>query len=293
MERVSEPQRAAGSDFSSRGLGRTNTAGGSEHRLWDQERLTDPHQQSDKSDRIRRMFDCIAPTYERVNTVASAGRDRRWRFETVRLAGIKPTDRVLDIACGTGDLARAFVRAPAQVVGLDFAGEMLRRAVDNSPRACRWVRGDALQLPFADDAFDVTSCAFGVRNFQNLETGLREMHRVLKPGGRAMILEFSMPTNPVLRRIYHFYFAKIMPKLAAGISRDRTGAYDYLPSSVVSFATPPEMIDQLSSAGFESVGATRLTFGIVYIYRADKAAPQSRRARRGHLGVPRCGIGAG
>ena len=283
MKRACEPENAAGPDeevlspqssllSSPPGAALSTQDSALNGRLWDEQRLADIHQQGDKSIRVQCMFDCIAPTYERVNTVASAGRDRHWRNHAVRLAGVEPADRVLDIACGTGDLARAFAHArPQVVVGLDFAGEMLRRAIDTSPPTCRWVRGDAQRLPFVDGAFDITACAFGVRNFQNLEAGLREMHRVLKPGGRAIILEFSMPQNPLLRRIYQFYFAKIMPKLAACISGDRTGAYIYLPSSVVSFENPPEMINKLMCAGFASAGATRLTFGIAYVYRADKA----------------------
>ena len=240
--------------------------------LWDDERLADPHSQNDKAVRVRRMFDDIAPTYERVNTLASAGRDRAWRRETVRLAEIKPADRVLDIACGTGDLTEAFARAGAcRIVGIDFASQMLLRALDRVPGQAGWIQGDALRLPFADETFDITCCAFGVRNFQDLEKGLGEMHRVLKPGGRAVILEFSMPVQPVLRGIYQFYFVKILPRLATWISGDRTGAYNYLPSSVRTFVTPSQMIELLKKVGFSSARATSRTCGIVHIVRADKA----------------------
>ncbi len=232
----------------------------------------DPHLLADKAARVRRMFDDIAPTYERVNTLASAGRDRGWRRETVRLAEIKPADRVLDIACGTGDLAEAFARAGIErVVGIDFAGEMLLRSLSRVPDQAGWIQGDALHLPFADETFDITCCAFGVRNFQDLEKGLTEMHRVLKPGGRAVILEFSMPAQPVLRWTYQFYFAKILPKLATWVSGDRTGAYNYLPSSVRTFVTPPQLIELLKKVGFSSARATSRTCGIVHIIRADKA----------------------
>ncbi len=221
------------------------------------------------------MFDDIAPTYERVNTLASAGRDRGWRRETVRLAEVTPADRVLDIACGTGDLAEAFARAGIErIVGIDFASQMLLRSLDRVPGRAGWIQGDALRLPFADETFDITCCAFGVRNFQDLEKGLGEMHRVLKPGGRAVILEFSMPAQPVLRGIYQFYFAKILPKLATWISGDRTGAYNYLPSSVRTFVTPIQMIELLKKVGFSSARATSRTCGIVHIVRAGKATKE-------------------
>ncbi len=235
----------------------------------------DPHALPDKAARVRRMFDDIAPTYERVNTLVSAGRDRAWRCETVRLAEVKPDDRVLDIACGTGDLTEAFARAGARrVVGIDFAFQMLLRSLSRVPGRAGWIQGDALRLPFADETFEITCCAFGVRNFQDLETGLAEMHRVLKPGGRAVILEFSTPAQPVLRGIYQFYFAKILPKLATWISGDRTGAYNYLPSSVRTFVTPVQMIELLKKVGFSSARATSRTCGIVHIVRADKATKE-------------------
>jgi len=264
------PQRAAG--FSLRDPACEDSAGERTLRLWDDERLADPHSLADKAARVRRMFDDIAPTYERVNTWASAGRDRAWRCETVRLAEVKPADCVLDIACGTGDLAEAFVHAGARrIVGLDFASQMLLRALDRVPGRAGWTQGDALCLPFADETFDITCCAFGVRNFQDLEKGLAEMHRVLKPGGRAVILEFSTPAQPVLRGIYQFYFTRIFPKLATWISGDRSGAYRYLPCSVRTFVTPAQMIEMLKKVGFLSARAASRTCGIVHIVRADKA----------------------
>lgn len=244
-----------------------------QHRLWDSERLESPHAHADKAQRVRRMFDCIAPTYQRVNTLASAGRDRRWRQRTVREAGVQPTDRILDIACGTGDLAVEFSNAcPQYVVGLDFARQMLTHAAASTRRGPAWVQGDALRLPFADGSFDITSCAFGIRNFQSLELGLKEMYRVLSPRGRALILEFAMPDHRLLRGLYQFYFARIMPVLATWLSRDNTGAYYYLPRSVATFVSPQEMSSLLKDAGFESVQVVRMTAGIVYLYRADKAA---------------------
>ncbi|MCA9255646.1 MAG: class I SAM-dependent methyltransferase, partial [Phycisphaerales bacterium] len=136
--------------------------------IWDESRLADPHAQPDKARRVQSMFDGIAPTYERVNRVLSAGRDAYWRRRAVELSGIQSTDEVLDIACGTGDFARAFAAArPTRVVGADFSAGMLALAA-NRPAPGEWCRADALVLPFVDASFDVVSCAFGVRNFQNL-----------------------------------------------------------------------------------------------------------------------------
>lgn len=240
-------------------------------RLWDEKRLADPHSQPDKARRVQAMFDAIAPTYELVNRVLSAGRDSYWRREAVRMAKIAADDRVLDLACGTGDFARAFERAkPAMVVGSDFAGGMLALAASRPSAGIRWCRGDAHHLPFANSAFSVVSCAFGVRNFQNLSRGLEEIRRVLRPGGRVVILEFTMPRSRVLGSAYRFYFRRVLPHVARVISRDRSGAYDYLPNSVESFVDDAGMSQALSAAGFEGIERQALTIGIVTIYIARK-----------------------
>jgi demethylmenaquinone methyltransferase/2-methoxy-6-polyprenyl-1,4-benzoquinol methylase len=161
---------------------------------------------------------------------------------------------------------------PRLVLGCDFAREMLALAVGRGPATIRYCEADALSLPVADAAVTVTSCAFGVRNFQNLDTGLREMHRVLKPGGRAVILEFTRPSNRLLRAVYECYANRLMPILAGLISRDRSGAYRYLPRSVVSFPNATQMCDRLARAGFCETRATPLTFGVVTVYVAGKAS---------------------
>ncbi|MBU0718811.1 MAG: ubiquinone/menaquinone biosynthesis methyltransferase [Planctomycetes bacterium] len=238
---------------------------------WTDEALRSPHEVTDKAGRVRRMFDAIAPRYELVNTVFSGGRDRAWRRRAVELAVVRPEDDVLDVACGTGDFARAFGRAnPRSVVGCDFAHGMLVRAKGRptGPTAC--CEADALRLPFRDGSFSIASCAFGVRNFQNLGTGLREMFRVLRPGGRAVILEFSRPANPVARALYEFYAARLMPLAASLLSGDRSGAYRYLPRSVVSFRDVAQMRAELCNAGFADVTATALTMGIVTVYVATR-----------------------
>jgi len=241
--------------------------------LWDAPRLSAPHEQRDKAARVRGMFDAIAPYYERINKVASAGRDRYWRREMVRLSAVEPDDVLLDIACGTGDVARAFASSPVRpgrIVGLDFSFQMLAHAITRPIRSGDFCQGDGLRLPIADESVSVTSCAFGVRNFQNLEVGLQEMHRVLRAGGRAVVLEFSLPAQPILRRLYLFYFTRLMPAAATLISRDRTGAYRYLPRSVLSFHESDAIVSCFKNAGFGQVTVFPLTWGVVSVYRAVK-----------------------
>ncbi len=238
---------------------------------WTQRLLTSPHNTPGKGNRIRRMFNGIAPRYELVNSLFSLGRDAAWRRRSVTLAGTRPDDRVLDIACGTGDFARAFASVGASVVGVDFAHEMLLRALNRVGPAIRWCEGDALCLPFRSSMFTVVSCAFGVRNFEDLGAGLREMHRVLRPGGRAVILEFNRPQGALTRRLYEFYSNRVMPLAATIISGDRQGAYRYLPRSVVSFLSVDQLCLRLRRVGFDQVHATPLTIGAVTAYIATRS----------------------
>lgn len=241
---------------------------------WDAARLQAPHAQHDKHLRVRRMFDAIAPTYELVNSVSSAGRDKYWRSQMVRLAEVRPDDVLLDVACGTGDVARRFAISPVRpqfIVGADFAANMLAMAAARPLVSARFVRADALRLPMADTSVTLVTCAFGIRNFQDLDAGLREMYRVLQPGGRAIILEFSLPRRTWLRAAYLFYINRLMPLAAGWISRDRSGAYRYLPQSVVSFPESDAILSALTGAGFERVSAHPCTLGIVSIYVATKA----------------------
>lgn len=227
-----------------------------------------PHGVSDKAGRVRRMFNAIAPRYQLVNSIFSAGRDRAWRRKAVRLADIRSEDIVLDIACGTGDFARAFHRArPRAVIGCDFAHEMLTRATRSSP-SFSWTEADALRLPFDDQSVSVASCAFGIRNFESLAGGLREMHRVLKNGGRVVLLEFTRPTRPLFRSLFEFYSHRVMPAAASWVSGDKSGAYRYLPKSVATFLDAREMTVELERAGFTRVTATPLTGGVVTVYVA-------------------------
>lgn len=241
---------------------------------WDESNLADPHQIADKQRRVRDMFAAIAPKYDLNNRLHSFGLDQRWRKKTVQLAELKPTDRVLDIACGTGDLTLAFSAALKKIggtqplIGLDYTYEMLPLARQKSALGeAIYLNGDAQQLPLPDASVDVVSIAFGIRNVQEPMRALREFRRVLRPGGRAMILEFSQPTNPVIRWCSNLYCNGIMPHTATWISRDKAGAYKYLPMSVKTFVTRPQMIEMMQQAGFSQVTSHAFSFGVSVCYR--------------------------
>jgi len=239
---------------------------------WTRDLLDSPHDTPDKARRVRSMFNAIAPRYELVNRLFSGGRDAYWRRRAVQLSRAGSGDDVLDIASGTGDFARSFLKANVRsVTGCDFAHEMLVRArAAAGDRARGWCECDALCLPFSSGSFSVTSCAFGVRNFQRLKVGLAEMFRVLRPGGRCVILEFSEPGNAIFRGLYSLYANRLMPIAATLVSGDKSGAYRYLPRSVVSFATVGTVCELLKDAGFARVSTTPLTLGVVTVYVATR-----------------------
>ena len=217
-------------------------------------------------DAVRTMFDRIAPVYDAMNRVMTAGLDQRWRRLTAE-AAVRPGDRVLDACCGTGDLAVADVRAGGRVFGLDFSERMLERARRKAP-AVEWVRGDLLELPFGDGSFDAATVGFGVRNVADLERALRELRRVLRPGGRLAILEITTPRGP-LRLFYRLWFDRIVPvlgKLLRGGS-----AYTYLPASVRRFPGPEDLAALLREAGFGEVSFRLLAGGIVALHRGAAA----------------------
>ena len=241
--------------------------------IWTPDLLVAPHDSAGKANRVRSMFNAIAPRYRLVNSIFSGGRDAAWRRKAVDLAAVCHDDDVLDIACGTGEFAEVFARAGARrVIGCDFAHQMVVRASRRHGKVTAWCEADGLQLPYADGRFSITSCAFGVRNFQTLETGFQEMFRVLRPGGRAVILEFSRPTNRIARALYELYSTRIMPVFATVVSGDRTGAYRYLPRSVVSFPNVSQVCEKLRLAGFGTVTAHPLTLGVVQVYIAERNA---------------------
>jgi demethylmenaquinone methyltransferase/2-methoxy-6-polyprenyl-1,4-benzoquinol methylase len=212
---------------------------------------------------VRAMFDRIAPVYDAMNRVMTAGLDGRWRRETAR-AVVSPGDRVLDACCGTGDLALACLRARGRVTGLDFSERMLERARRKSDEI-EWVCGDALALPFDDDSFDSATVGFGVRNLEDLDRGLAELARVVRPGGRLGVLEITRPQG-VLQPFYNVWFGKIVPvlgKLLPGGS-----AYTYLPASVRRFPGPEDLARFLRAAGFEDVRYRLFAGGIVALHTA-------------------------
>ncbi len=246
---------------------------------WDEQSLRAPHAQADKARRVEAMFDAIAPTYERVNAIATFGADARWRRAAVAAADVQATDRVLDICCGTGDMLRTFgaaAPAPAQLIGLDFSAEMLRFGQYPGMRTPPvLIRGDALHLPFATASIDVVSCAFGVRNLQNIQDGLLEMRRILRPGGRLVILEFSTPTNTLLRRAFFFYSETVLPRLGRWVGKDPTNAYRYLNASIRTFDTARVMLSRLRDVGFVNGSVRKLNFGGVALYRAEVKGQRS------------------
>ena len=219
------------------------------------------------------MFDAIAPSYDLNNRIHSMWRDQAWRREAVRVAQVTAASVVLDVACGTGDLAMAFRKGGAnRVIGIDFVESMLHLADDKRRRdeAITYQAGDATALPLADASVDVVSIAFGIRNVHRPQRAVAEFHRVLKPGGRLIILEFSQPANPLLRRLYQFYSGVIMPRTASWIARDRSNAYRYLPRSVDTFLDRDAMCRLISDAGFGGVTIKPLTMGVAVIYRGVK-----------------------
>lgn len=246
---------------------------------WTQPDLTNPHALPDKARRVREMFSAIAPSYDLNNRLHSLGRDQAWRRAAVRSAQLRGGETVIDVACGTGDLAQAFARAgAAKVIGLDFTFNMLALAQRKSrlrPGTLSYHAADAMCLPLADACADVASIAFGIRNVADPRRAVAEFFRVLRPGGRVVILEFSLPTHRLPRALYQFYFRHILPRTAALIARDRSGAYRYLPRSVNTFLGRNEMMDMLRGAGFTGVTAEPLTLGIAVIYRGFKEEHES------------------
>jgi demethylmenaquinone methyltransferase/2-methoxy-6-polyprenyl-1,4-benzoquinol methylase len=213
---------------------------------------------------VRTMFDRIAPVYDVMNRVMTAGLDQRWRRQTAE-AVVRPGDRVLDACCGTGDLALASVRAGAgSVVGLDFSPRMIERARRKSPDIA-WVEGDVLSLPFEDGAFDACTVGFGVRNVADLEGGVRELGRVLAPGGRLAILEITQPTG-LLAPFYGVWFEHVVPML--GRLLPGGAAYTYLPASVRRFPDTEGLAALIGRAGFAEVRYRTFAGGIVALHTA-------------------------
>jgi len=218
---------------------------------------------------VRAMFDRIAGLYDGMNTVMTAGLHHRWRERAVELARVGPGSRVIDVATGTGDLAIALARAVApngEVVACDFSEQMLARGRAKAP-GLRFEWADALSLPYAGDSFDAATVGFGVRNFSDLRRGIEEMVRVVRPGGRVVILEITRPTRQPLASFYRTWFDRVVP--AVGRVAGDSAAYSYLPSSVARFPGPRELAGVMEAAGLRSISYVLTAGGIIAIHSGE------------------------
>jgi len=227
---------------------------------------------------VREMFTSIAPRYDLLNHVLSCNVDRLWWWRTARRFDAilnRPGARVLDLCCGTGDMAfalrRRARRSAPQILGADFSHAMLQRATAKGKgTSLRWIEADALRLPFPDGHFHLVTSAFGFRNLADYDAGLREIARVLAPGGECGILDFGEPGG-LLGRLYRVYFKRVLPAIGTVLSGVR-GPYAYLPASVERFPAPEEMLGRMRQAGFREATWTPYTFGIAGLYRGVKSA---------------------
>lgn len=232
-----------------------------------------PEDEAARRERIREMFGSISPRYDLLNYLLSFGQDRRWRRIAIRMLDLQPGEVLVDVACGTGDVALTAVkRQPAlgAVYALDFSEPMLGLLPEKVRRSKVKVPivpavADAVALPLADGCADALTIAFGIRNVVDVPRALAEMRRVLKPGGRLMILEFAEPRGRIFGPLFRWYFTHMLPRLGGLISGNRA-AYDYLPRSVGEFFTPEAMIDLIRKAGFNILGHRKLNFGAVRAY---------------------------
>lgn len=248
----------------------------SETRLPPGTRPGDLQGEKESADYVRTMFSRIAPRYDFLNHFLSLNLDKQWRRRAAEafLPSLKaPEGRALDLCCGTGDMALELARAGnAGVIGSDFSHAMLVLAQEKRTASpVRWIEADALNLPFPDGKFDLVTSAFGFRNLANYEQGLREIHRVLKPGGAVGILDFALPRSGLFATVYGIYFRRVLPligRIVSGVG----GPYSYLPASVEKFPDCEEMRGLLVGAGFERAGYELWTLGTVAFYRGVKAS---------------------
>ena len=226
-----------------------------------------------KADAVEKMFDAVAPRYDLLNRVLSAGIDRYWRSRAVQMLDDEQPQRVLDIATGTADLAIEIERTlhPRETVGIDLSTEMLDRGrtkIERNGLSSRisLQKADAADLPFDDASFDAAFVAFGVRNFEDLDAGLGDIRRVLRPGGSLVVLEFSQPRTFPIKQLYDWYSHRVLPRIGGLLSPDQ-GAYEYLPSSVAAFPGGTDFLRRMETAGFADLAWTPLTFGIASLYK--------------------------
>ncbi len=221
---------------------------------------------------VRAMFSGIARRYDLLNHLLSMNVDKRWRrLVRKKLQSIldRPDTQVLDVACGTGDLSIELQsHAKAKVIGTDFCRPMLAVAATKDNRI-PFVEGDAMNLGFADNTFHAATIAFGLRNLSNFADGLSELHRILKPGGKLVVLEFSSPIVPGFRQAFNFYFTRVLPRIGGAVSGSR-GAYEYLPDSVSKFPDQKRLAALMRETGFDDVDYTNLTGGIAAIHIGTK-----------------------
>jgi demethylmenaquinone methyltransferase / 2-methoxy-6-polyprenyl-1,4-benzoquinol methylase len=226
------------------------------------------------SSRIAGMFDAIAGRYDFLNHLLSAGLDRRWRKRAVAELQLTGQEIVLDLCTGTADLALAAAGASVgarRVVGIDFSSAMLAIGSTKIVPSIDLIRADATQVPLRDASMHAVTIGFGIRNVENANQACREILRVLRPGGKLVILEFSLPRSRILKSVYLTYFREVLPRVGRFVSK-HPSAYTYLPESVEAFPSPDQFCEQLHAAGFGTVRAIRLTFGVVYLFVAAKDA---------------------
>jgi demethylmenaquinone methyltransferase / 2-methoxy-6-polyprenyl-1,4-benzoquinol methylase len=232
-------------------------------------------EKASKKEQVARMFDNISHRYDFLNHFLSLGIDKRWRRKAIRLLAPNNPKLILDVATGTGDFAlQALALKPEQIIGVDISAGMLDMGRQKIQRKgvthiIDLIQADSENLPFPENKFDAVTVAFGVRNFENLEKGLREIGRIMKPGAMLVVLEFSRPVRFPFKQLYNFYFKVILPKLGQWISRDKA-AYTYLPESVEAFPDGENFTNILKETGFKNVSCKPLTFGISSIYTAQK-----------------------
>lgn len=238
------------------------------------ERITPYGTDKSKGEQVEQMFDSIAPAYDFMNRAMTLGIDRLWRKKAVRMVAARSPRLILDVATGTGDLALELARSiPNSVItGVDLSEGMIRVGREKVEKAALADRitlqvADCLSLPFADATFDALTVAYGVRNFADIPAGLREMHRVLKPGGMVCIVELSTPANVLVKPFYKLYTRGIIPLVGRMVSKD-TRAYSYLPESIAAVPQRGAMCDLMTAAGFRDAGFRSLTFGVCIIYTA-------------------------
>ena len=226
-----------------------------------------------KKEKVQEMFDHIAPTYDKLNHLMSMNVDRAWRRRALKEIVDGTPQRILDVACGTGDSTISIAKAAApgsEVVGADISEGMMALVKGKAKKAGVGDRitlqvADGEALPYEEGSFDRVTCAFGIRNFEHKEKGLEEFLRVLKPGGKAVVLELSVPQNRLVRWAYDLYFMRLLPRIGGAVSGDEA-AYRYLPASVHNFPSPKDFCRMMEEAGFRSVSVRTFTFGLCRLF---------------------------